>query len=495
MRPPSLTAIFGALLLCSSSLSAQSNWIPHEVATLEAPIGFKGLVAADMDSDGDLDFVISGGGGYLYWLETLPGAPPIRHGLGRNGLFHLRVADVDSDGFLDIIGMRITEQFQHRQLMLGRSLGNGRFAWELMFGFAWEEHVVIGDSFQDLDGDGDLDLAGTKHRITYWLENDGNGFFTYHEITAKTLHHWATRLFCVDMDGDHDIDLFTHDTDDYRYFWWENDGTANFTPHNIEGGLPHKRYFVSLADRDAIGALRFFTHDSDALNDRLRISGFRKPNRIYQIPEGYWEAPPQDTWFNGFCRDFDQDGDVDLAFTAHNGGLVYYDNIGSDNWAHSYSFEGPNDLIAPVDYDLDGDLDLVAGVGNVLRWWENQPQQATFRLIADQPNGPGSMRLSLHHGPRGQRTFTAMSTDPRNESLPGLGNFHGLFIDPADLGFQWRLNTINHNWLDTNGDACQKWGYLPFGISNGLTLYLVAVVVTAEPGFHQATDVISFTPE
>ena len=64
-------------------------------------------------------------------------------------------------------------------------------------------------SVADVDGDGDIDLlytAAVLDRVA-WLENDGTGSFTNHNITAGA--DGASSAIAADLDGDGDMDVLS----------------------------------------------------------------------------------------------------------------------------------------------------------------------------------------------------------------------------------------------------------------------------------------------
>ena len=64
----------------------------------------------------------------------------------------------------------------------------------------------------DVDGDGDLDVlsASKGDNKIAWYENDGSQNFTLHEISTSA--NGASNVFAVDVDGDGDMDALSATT-------------------------------------------------------------------------------------------------------------------------------------------------------------------------------------------------------------------------------------------------------------------------------------------
>ncbi len=176
----------------------------------------------DLDADGDIDLTLCEFGhdeGTVSWLEN-DGGNWTKHVLDpRPGSIHALPVDVDSDGDLDIVA--ILSQLSE-EVMLYRNDGFGNFSSESLFKANVTHYGMSGIKAEDLDFDGDLDLIFTNgdtmdfdtpqgvdpnqlHGVA-WLENNGSGEFTYHEL----VRNWgAYDTAVVDFDGDGDLDIIT----------------------------------------------------------------------------------------------------------------------------------------------------------------------------------------------------------------------------------------------------------------------------------------------
>jgi len=163
----------------------------------------------DLDEDGDVDILGSssedhqitwwqnGGGNPISWTEQI---------IGNNflGAKSARVADMDNDGLLDVIGAAIDDN----QICWWKNNGGDPINWE--------EHVIIDDftgahraEVCDLDFDGDIDVIGTAifcDEIA-WFRNDGGTPITWTKQVIAAGFNKACIGLPVDIDEDGDIDV------------------------------------------------------------------------------------------------------------------------------------------------------------------------------------------------------------------------------------------------------------------------------------------------
>ncbi len=131
-------------------------------------------VPADLDNDGDIDFLATQAGfGYLWnlrWFEN-QGQTFVPHAIGSCSYIFspsnnsAAAADLDGDGLLDVVCAA------HSELHLYANLGGGQFGLEVAIPLPATEANRL--QAADIDGDGDIDLVTSADYTTevLWFEN------------------------------------------------------------------------------------------------------------------------------------------------------------------------------------------------------------------------------------------------------------------------------------------------------------------------------------
>jgi len=307
------------------------------------------LVAGDFDNDGDQDF--------MYVLST--------RGAG------YRVSPIDEvwffehEGWIDANGI---PQFTIRDYSSQLSSGLEGIGWSA-------SHQAI-----DYDGDGDVDiLFANGYGKVVLLLNDGSKplsdrtkFTTTTLIDAKVGepgNRWnergVTSIGIGDFDGDGDVDIIIGSVSWRGLKYYKNDGTGNFTLHEVLGDMtaPYDLgddYYdgactsIAVADYDGDGDLDFMVGTDN-----------------WNLQETY---PPAYEWGNWLphpgCGGWYNTG------TRMGGKAFYFKNDGSGEFSSSLIFDGPQliaegecipwdfDFGLPSDFDGDGDIDYMIFDGN-----------------------------------------------------------------------------------------------------------------------------------
>ncbi|MCP4276541.1 MAG: VCBS repeat-containing protein, partial [Gammaproteobacteria bacterium] len=225
-----------------------------------------------------------------------------------------------------------------------------------------------------------------------WYENDGSENFTAHVIDSSTTADGATSVHVADVDGDGDLDVLSSSLLSGDIVWYENDGSENFTTHNI--ALSNYPMDVTTADVDNDGDLdllsvdyysgditwhendgseNFTSHTIDTLSTASEIAG------------------------SVHVADVDDDGDLDVLATIYGDDKInWYENDGSENFT-SHTITSSADgaySVTTADVDGDGDLDVLSAseLDDKIAWYENDgSENFTARTITTGADGARSV--------------------------------------------------------------------------------------------------------
>lgn len=279
------------------------------------------VTLSDLDGDGDLDWTIGTiwppnlDDRELFWFEYRSPEEWVRHTIGKDKESYGAACtiDVDNDGRMDVIATNLW-------------LNQGDSRWQFV-------ETGIGDGCHDMEavdinGDGKLDvLAFTQTEGLSWFEygDDVAKPWQRHPIAASdyagnSVHACGSPRGAGDLDGDGDLDIAA------VHGWFENtNGDGNSWSYRRNALFPsteHEKFPWGFAVKTVV------------------------------------------------C-DLDGDGDNDIIQTENDttveAGIVWLENTdGKGNFKLHWIVErSPSDYhtLQVFDYDMDGDLDLLSGVG------------------------------------------------------------------------------------------------------------------------------------
>jgi enediyne biosynthesis protein E4 len=366
---------------------------PFEDVTEKLGMSFGGCVAwGDFDNDGWVDAYGDGAlwrnqrGQSFVKVETanLPG------GKGTWG-------DFNNDGLLDL--------FTATNGRLYQGLPGGGFKDVSDILPTRGEHVSQAASWGDVNGDGFLDLYYTGYEVwdankeypDYLYLNEGGVKFTEFWQTPKVLR--ARGVTTADFDRDGDLDLYVSNYRLQPNNLWRNDGKGHLTDVGAElhvdgdGDLGAWGHTIGSCwgDLDNDGWLDLFVGNFShppAYQDRPKFLRNMGPAKGFQFEDRSADAGLawQESFASPTLGDYDNDGDLDLYYTAVYGGdhNVLYRNDGNwkfTNVTDQAALTRANTYQAAwMDFDNDGYFDLMTG-GRVYRNRGNAGHRLRITLI------------------------------------------------------------------------------------------------------------------
>ncbi|MEE9562494.1 MAG: FG-GAP-like repeat-containing protein, partial [Thermoanaerobaculia bacterium] len=321
------------------------------------------VAVADLDGDqqSDLAWIVDdGAAGLETRLSSRGGKPGAR--LPAAGVEHLLAADLDNDGWWDLIG------YGPEKLVVWRGTGEGAFE-EATEQFGLTAAGATGGAVFDFDVEGDLDLALAGGR-------SGNGELYRNSLTgplepvgAKSLPEVelgrVSTIVASDLDRDGDIDLLI--AHDRGLTWLDNLRQGTFGNRTVAAGLsraaPARAVVSTDLDRDGFPdlvtagkGLQLF-HNRDGRFEPWLIDGL-------DLPASELTAL--------VALDADNDGRIDLA-TGGPAGLSVYVQRNGPRFEPLPLDGAPTAVLdlAATDIDQDCDLDLIAVGGDGLYLLDN----------------------------------------------------------------------------------------------------------------------------
>ncbi len=284
------------------------------------------IVLIDVDGDGDLDMVLA--------LESEPNRLYLNDGQGKftwkKGAFvnknhdteHVRAADFNQDGFLDLIF--VAEDDQHHEYYLGRGDGTFQDVSERLLG----KSEANGLDIADVNGDGLIDIvignSGDKPQNFLWINDPQRpGYFI--DYTQQSLPPFADQtqsVKLIDLDGDGHVDMVLgNELPPNRLLF--NDGQGNFIEDAT--GLPqdiplHTREVIAFdANGDGKIDLLFanLTNNGGQWDKDPRARLYINQGNRQFVDETELRMPEQlFSTYAATAIDFDHDGHIDIILSA-----------------------------------------------------------------------------------------------------------------------------------------------------------------------------------
>ncbi len=348
-----------------------------------------GVVATDIDADGDADILVTAmNTPGVAWYESSGGSAPAFTkriiSVNAPGLRALKPADLDGDGDLDIIvSCRVPERLAWlEQVRAGEGApGSITFVEREMWGGANGTRRL---DVIDFDGDGDLDVvAADQYGLgkVVWIENvAGVGgeppTFVAHVIPCSRTADLSAAAGDLDGDGDTDVVVTSNAVFGNGWVGWlENVGPSQpgeppmFVEHTLAVAL-FGEHSAQVTDFDGDG-------DNDVLSASFggdTVSWFENVGGLGAASfERRVVAFPVRGASEALSVDVDGDGDLDaISAMYHDGQMRWHERTPSGWISHLLRGNVFNaEHVSAADLDGDGDIDPVGALFSIVTWYRN----------------------------------------------------------------------------------------------------------------------------
>ncbi len=221
----------------------------------------KGLTTGDIDNDGDedvlVDIIASSIDSVQIFLNDGDGTFTVSDGISTTtGFEQLKMADIDEDGDLDLVGLSPVLG----QLITYVNDGTGSFSIQTTSAATSSSYQFTLASF---------DIYSHIDAITADQDNDEISFFgdgspyAFGALPVNTvIGDGPNAIASGDLDGDGDIDVLVSNAFDKNLSILLNNGSSTFSESNYSTGTTYANY-ISLADVDNDGDLDIITANQD----------------------------------------------------------------------------------------------------------------------------------------------------------------------------------------------------------------------------------------
>ncbi len=407
----------------------------QQVITNQALVA-QAVYAGDLDGDGDIDVLsASRDDNKIAWYENTNGQGAFSaaniintDALWANGVL---AKDMDGDGDLDVVSSSELDD----KIAWYRNEGAGVFSGEIIV--TTGANAVREIYLADIDGDGDMDIvsASSASDTIAWYENtDGAGAFGAERVITRQAD-FAQGVFAIDLDLDGDIDVLSASLNDSKIAWYENtNGQGTFSAQKIISSTASGAASVVAGnldgdeDIDILSASRFDNkiawYESFAGKGRVQFGGFN-PIATFSQSIGAHAV---------YTADINGDGYKDVLSASYNDGKIawYLNDKGRLGLQRiiTTTASGARDVFA-IDIDNDGDQDVLSASGgdNAIRWYENFDGEGSFDLvhvISTNANNAYAVFAADLDTDGDPDVLSASSSDDKiawYENLDGDGNF------------------------------------------------------------------------
>lgn len=387
-----------------------SNTIAFSDETsLIAQNNYSGLAMGviDMNGDGKDDIVqFNSAKNLRIQYQNSPGQTftTYNHGqVSTKNQWSTAIADFDQNGYNDILSGGAYDNLK----IITNNNGNDSYSQAIL---PSSNIFIQGSNFVDINNDGWADIfACHDDAESRAYQNNQNGTFSFNADLLSTETNPASdnsgnyASMWMDYDNDGDLDLYiskcrggvTSSSDPRRInMLWQNDGANNFTEVADEANLKisDQTWLTDFGDIDNDGDLDAIVINHGTGPNLMRNNG---NGTFTEITAGSGLLPtlsPQDFYgIQGFFRDFNNDGHLDLMVSGDNHYIFYNNGDGTFKNATNPFNSNQIQSFSVGDINHDGFLDIYAGYANGL----NSPSSIKDRIWLNEGNSNNYLNVQL----------------------------------------------------------------------------------------------------
>ena len=422
------------LIVLGSSLTAQVTFVDGKTEAFAAPVHSGMAVAiADVDGDGRDDMVSFDYGVYLtvslFRGVGIPMEQVFKYPVPVGDVWSVVVGDVTGDGRADVMTGSIFD------VLLFEQMDNFTFVRKEVYGIDWLPQTA---NLVDYDNDSDLDFFLCNDEGTsLLLENDGTGGFTKSEAIDFTTSPVSDNSgnygsLWTDIDNDGDVDLYiakckagVNDPADPRRVnaLYVNNGDGSFTEQAAQFGLAEglQSWSADAGDVDNDGDMDIFVTNHDGPHKLFINEGatFVEYQYLPELIESFA--------FQGVFYDMDNNGWLDIVISdGKDNNILYNENMSFTKADYqSIGERSITSIVGDLNSDGFGDIwaqyprDGFTGSGGTAQadkvWWNNGNQNNYITITLAGPEGKSVA---------GARVTLATSTGPQMREVK-LGTSYG----------------------------------------------------------------------
>ena len=430
------------------------------------------IKVADLDGDGRLDILgCAASSSGLFWFKNLGGRDFSRRVITTKGGLAVYPADLDHDGDVDVIFSRAGAN----EILLFFNSGRGSFSEKkVSVSFTEPKYAVPAD----FNGDGLVDLAVVDDVGLWWLENTGGFNFKKHLIDDSVGVPFSVAAGDFSEDGVDDITTGSKDV--LKLWWWETNSGAIpksitvLSPNGGETLTAGENWEIRWSTTGDINAVRiefsennggsWSTISSNTVNDgsyTWTVPALNSTNCLVRITDagGSGTSDRSDANFSIFEP-------KSLRILAPNGG----ENIGGGTtfkirWTYEGQIDNVNLYFSPDDGTTWSPIAATSNSGSYE--WQT-PQIISSQCLVKIEDAVG--------GASDQSDNTFMISQSAPDSV-----YDGFLKNVADFYLKSSGSLQNGNWLCSSSGEIRHWFYFPDEKQWQLTLYLQGQFSSSDP--------------